>query len=578
MDSQNTCALPQNYDEKSIMKTKPSQLTIVMAQLNFVVGDIQNNAEKIIAASIQARDELKADMIVFPELALTSYPPEDLLFCEGLYEQVNSALKKIKEEIKNIAVIVGLPVRKQENRIYNKAICFYNGSILADYAKQQLPNYHVFDEKRYFTRAHQSCVFEFRGVYIGLLICEDLWYSGPIFAAKKMGAELIISINASPFNQKQSETRQNLLAARAHQTQLPIIYCNLIGGQDELVFDGGSMAMNAHSKLAVTSPYFKESLTPVVCKKNNENKIIIHSQPLLEPLTRLEKIYQALVLGTRDYLMKNNFKGALLGLSGGIDSALVLTIAADAVGAENVTAVIMPSRYTASISIEDALKQAKTLGVECLTLSIECAFEAFLKTLKPIWGDKKPNIIEENIQARIRGILLMALSNHTGKMVLTTSNKSESAVGYTTLYGDMCGGLSVIKDVNKNLVYELARYRNAISLSAIQQSQKAKDEGSIIPERVFTRAPSAELRENQTDQDSLPPYDILDEIIKLYVEKDESIAAMVKKGFDETTVKRIARLIHLNEYKRRQSAPCIRITERAFGKDRRYPITSRYNK
>jgi len=539
-------------------------LKIVIGQLNFVVGDIQNNAQRIIEASIKARDDMQADMIVFPELALTSYPPEDLLFREDLYNRVNEALKTIKAKVKNIAIIVGLPIKKQKNRIYNKAICLYNGNILANYAKQQLPNYHVFDEKRYFTRGHQPCFFEFRGIKIGLMICEDLWSGGPIHAVKKAGAELIISINASTFNKNQSRTRQNLLAVQTHQNNLPIIYCNLVGGQDELIFDGGSMAINANSKFAVTSPYFEEALTLVECKRNPDGKIIIAQQELPVPLTELEKIYKALVLGTRDYLLKNSFKGALLGLSGGIDSALVLAIAADAIGTENITAVIMPSRYTSPISIEDAESEAKTLGVEYRTLSIEPTFETLLKTLNPVFGNKEPNIVEENIQARARGILLMALSNHTNKMVLTTSNKSEIAVGYSTLYGDMCGGLAVIKDVTKQLVYELAKYRNSIS--------------PIIPERVLTRAPSAELRENQKDQDSLPPYDILDEIVKLYVEKDQSIAKIVKKGFDKTTVERIARLIHINEYKRRQSAPCLRITDRAFGKDRRYPITSRYNK
>ena len=537
-------------------------LKIVMGQLNFLVGDIKENAKLMLKKATYAKKILNADMIVFPELALTSYPPEDLLFRDGLYTKVHQALKYMQQSMpEDIAIIFGLP-EKKDHYFYNQAVCLYQKKILTTYTKQELPNYKVFDEKRYFTPKNESCIFDFKNFKIGLLICEDIWYPDPIREAKKAGAEFIININASPFNIRQAQTRKNLLSVHAHHNKLPILYVNLVGGQDELVFDGGSFVIDANATIAAQAPYFKESLLPIVLEKSSSNKISVISQWSPDTPTTHEKIYQALVLGLRDYVHKNGFKGVLLGLSGGIDSALACTIAVDALGAENVLGVLLPSQYTAEMSIDDAMSQVKALKIQNVKLSIQPMFESILATLKPVFNHKSPTTVEENIQARCRGLLLMALSNEKGLMTLTTSNKSESAVGYTTLYGDMCGGLAILKDVSKTLIYELARYRNEIS--------------PVIPERVITRPPSAELRENQKDEDSLPPYEILDQIIERYVEQDQSIDDICKAGFDRTMVKHIVKLIHQNEYKRRQSAPGIRVTQRAFGKDRRYPITARW--
>jgi NAD+ synthase (glutamine-hydrolysing) len=537
-------------------------LKIVIGQLNFLVGDIEGNAKLMLEKAAHAKEVLNADMIVFPELSLTSYPPEDLLFRDDFHVKVQQALEFMRKSMPDdIAIIFGLP-EKKDHHIYNQATCLYQKKILATYTKQELPNYKVFDEKRYFTPKQDTCIFDFKGFKIGLLICEDIWYPEPIRSAEKAGAEFVISINASPFNIRQAQTRENLLSVHAHHNKLPILYVNLVGGQDELVFDGGSFIIDADATIAAQAPYFKESLLPVVLKKSSSNKISVVAQWSPSTPTTHEKIYQALVLGLRDYVHKNGFKGVILGLSGGIDSALACAIAVDALGAENVLGVLLPSKYTAKISIDDAISEAKALKIQYKTLSIQPMFESILATLKPVFHHENPSTVEENIQARCRGILLMALSNETGLMTLTTSNKSESAVGYTTLYGDMCGGLAILKDVSKTLLYELARYRNDIS--------------PVIPERVITRPPSAELRENQKDEDSLPPYDILDQIIERYVEQDQSIEDICKAGFDRSTVKRIVKLIHQNEYKRRQSAPGVRITQRAFGKDRRYPITARW--
>jgi NAD+ synthase (glutamine-hydrolysing) len=534
-------------------------LKVVIGQLNFLVGDVLGNAKLMLEKATYAKEMLNADMIVFSELALTSYPPEDLLFRDDLYQQIHQALNMINQSMPDIAIVLGLP-EKKDHRLYNQAICLYQGQTLATYTKQELPNYKVFDEKRYFTPENKTTVFEFKNFNIGLLICEDVWYPEPIQAAKKSGADVIITINASPFNIRQAQTRENLLSVHAHHNHLPILYVNLVGGQDELVFDGGSFAINADATIAAQAPYFKESLLPIVLEKSKLKKVSIVNQWSPEAPTTHEKIYQALVLGLRDYVHKNGFKGVLLGLSGGIDSALACAIAVDALGPQNVLAVLLPSQYTADISIDDAIAEANALEIQYKTLSIQPMYESILKTLEPILQHEQPTTVEENIQARCRGILLMALSNETGLMTLTTSNKSEIAVGYTTLYGDMCGGLAILKDVSKTLLYELARYRNDIS--------------PVIPERVLKRAPSAELRENQTDEDSLPPYEILDQIIERYVEQDQSINDICKAGFDHQMVSRIVKLIHQNEYKRRQSAPGIRITQRAFGKDRRYPITA----
>ena len=538
------------------------KLTIALAQCNFLVGDIDGNADRIIAITTKYSEEKNIDLIVFPELALSGYPPEDLLFRPGFYKRCERAMSHIIKSTKDTAIIIGYPAR-DSNLLFNKAAFIYQGKIIADYAKQELPNYTVFDEKRYFTPGEKSCVVKFKNFKIGLLICEDLWHAAPIAKAKKAGAELIVSINASPFDKNQVRARENTLKKRVTETQLPIVYCNIVGGQDELVFDGGSMTINAKGNRCLQAPYFSESIvTTSVTRDTNSHIVGIEKHELPPRLSQESQIYHALTLGVHDYIAKNHFPGALVGLSGGIDSALTLAIAVDAIGANKVTAVLMPSPYTAKISIEDAIAEAKALNVNYHIIEIEPLLSAFLKALSPLFVNTSPDATEEKLQARIRGMLLMALSNKFGKIVLTTGNKSEMSVGYATLYGDMAGGFSVIKDVPKTLVYKLAHYRNAL--------------GNIIPERVFMRAPTAELKPNQTDQDKLPPYDILDSILERYIEKDEEPMQLIKAGFNEKIVNDVINMINTNEYKRRQAPIGIRLTQRAFGKDRRYPITSGY--
>ncbi|HLB56919.1 MAG TPA: NAD+ synthase [Coxiellaceae bacterium] len=531
-------------------------MKIALAQLNFLVGDIDGNADRI----IQESKKISADLIVFPELALTGYPPEDLLFRPGFYKRCQRALHRIAENIGKKNIIIGYPESNHKTH-YNKAALICDGKIIADYAKQELPNYTVFDEKRYFSAGDKSCVFELNNIKIGLVICEDLWHKNPVKQAKNDGAELIISINASPYDRKKVRERENTLKQRATENHIPIVYLNLVGGQDELVFDGGSMAVDANGDRCVQGKYYSEEIIIIDVELKNK-KIIIEPQKLPERLPQEFHIYETLKLGVRDYIRKNNFPGALIGLSGGIDSALTLAIAADAIGAEKVTAVIMPSQFTAQMSIDDAIEEAKALGIEYHIIKIDELLAQFLKTLSPIFKNAAHDSTEENLQARIRGMLLMALSNKFGKIVLTTGNKSEMSVGYATLYGDMAGGFSVIKDVPKTLVYKLAHYRNKIN--------------KVIPDRVITRAPTAELKENQTDQDKLPPYDVLDEILERYIEKDEEPTQIVNAGFNKKTVDDVVHMINANEYKRRQAPIGIRLTQRAFGKDRRYPITSGY--
>ena len=532
-------------------------ITIIAAQINPLVGDIEGNTQKIIAKLAQLATS--CDLIVFPELCLTGYPPEDLLLRPNLYTRCKLALEQLKQATAktNTALIIGYP-EKIGADCFNKAACIYKGNIIAERIKEYLPNYAVFDEKRYFTTQANTCVFTLHGINIGLLICEDIWFDAPANNAKQHGADLLIVINASPYDQGKPKQRELLLAKRAQENNISIIYVNCIGGQDELVFDGGSFAVNANGTVAAQSPHYSEHDLALAL----DSKAHIAQQPLPAELSLEAMIYNALVLGVRDYIQKNKFPGALIGLSGGIDSALTLAIAVDAIGADNVTGVLMPSRYTAAISNDDAIAQANTLGVTYKTINIEPLFHQFLNSLQPAFDNKPADTTEENLQARIRGTLLMALSNKFGAIVLTTGNKSELSVGYATLYGDMCGGFSVLKDIPKTLVYRLSRYRNTL--------------GAIIPERVITRAPTAELAENQTDQDSLPDYDTLDAIIECYIDNDMDTQAIIAKGFDEATVKHIVTLINRNEYKRRQAAPGVRISERAFGKDRRYPITSGY--
>lgn len=526
-------------------------LTLLMAQINPTVGAIEKNAEKII--QIICTHQSQHDAIVFPELALTGYPPEDLLLRAELMDRVDVALARIASHATNSHVIVGHPTR-DKGQLYNAASVFYQGKRLAHYCKQQLPNYGVFDEKRYFTPGPAApCLLTIKGYQIGLCICEDIWQPGPVEQLIDAKAELMICINASPFDQDKYQQRETLLKRHA-QRGLSIVYVNQVGGQDELVFDGQSLVLDHSGNVMARAPAFAEHVQTVTF---NDQRITSDIAPLLE---KNASIYQALVTGLRDYVEKNHFPGVLLGLSGGIDSALTLSIAVDALGASRVHAVMLPSRFTADISTMDALEQLHLLNVQHTTLPIEPAFNTLLTTLAPAFSNQKPDITEENIQARIRGLLLMALSNKTGKMVITTSNKSESAVGYATLYGDMCGGFSVLKDVLKTTVYALARYRNSIS--------------AVIPERVITRAPSAELAFNQTDQDSLPDYETLDTILCLYMEERLGPNEMIAYGLDPAVVHQTIQRIVRNEYKRHQAAPGVKITACAFDRDWRYPMTS----
>ena len=536
-------------------------LRVVMAQLNLLVGDIPGNTEKIVAAAREARDRWRADAIVFPELTVTGYPPEDLLLRPGFVGQVEPAMRRLCAEIQGITAIVGYPAATPEG-LRNSAAVIADGGIRAVYHKQCLPNYSVFDEKRYFVAGTEPLVFELKGARVGVTICEDVWQAGPARQAAKAGAQLLLNLNASPFHAGKSRLRLEILRQRAVENGLSILYTNLVGGQDELVFDGDSQVVNGRGELTQRAPLCVEGLYPVdfsvgATVEPRPGEIV--SEPAEEAA-----IYQAIVLGVRDYVNKNGFPGAVLGLSGGIDSALTLAIAVDALGSERVEAVLMPSRYTAEMSNSDAEQEARALGVKYHLMPIEPAFESFLGILQPVLAGLPLDSTEENIQARCRGVILMAISNKTGKLVLTTGNKSETAVGYSTLYGDMAGGFAPIKDVLKTMVYRLAVYRNSLS--------------PVIPQRVLDRPPSAELRPDQTDQDSLPPYDLLDAILQAYVEEDHSVEELIAAGFDRATVERVARLVIVNEYKRRQAAPGVRITPRAFGRDRRYPITSGFRR
>ncbi|WP_058481460.1 NAD+ synthase [Legionella waltersii] len=528
-----------------------SNLTVLMAQINPTVGALQLNTEKII--NIIHEHQSMHDVIVFPELAISGYPTEDLLFRKEYLEQVNKQLRLIQAAAQECFIIVGHPLW-HDDACYNSLSVFYNGQQIKEYHKQKLPNYGVFDDVRYFKPGEKNpCILEIRDHKLGLCICEDQWQTGPVQDLIHEGITSLISINASPFDYNKLDRREDILTSYAKQG-ISIIYVNQIGGQDDILFDGQSMAIDKQGKIAAIAPAFEESLSTVIINKESITGSIAPQLPQI-PL-----IYKALVCGTRDYVLKNNFPGVIIGLSGGIDSALTLAIAVDAFGPEYVHAVMMPSRYTASMSNEDALKQIESLHVQHSSISIEPVFNSMIESLKASFANKDPDTTEENIQARIRGMLLMALSNKTGKMVLTTSNKSETAVGYATLYGDMAGGFAVLKDVLKTQVYELAKYRNQLS--------------PIIPERVLTRAPSAELKPNQTDQDSLPDYAVLDAIISGYMENNLSPDELISQGFSSQDVKKVVQLIQRNEYKRRQAAPGIKISSLAFGKDWRYPITN----
>ncbi|MGB8707397.1 MAG: NAD+ synthase [Dehalococcoidia bacterium] len=573
------------------------KLRIGMSQINTTVGDFTGNTRKILEAIAAARS-LGVDLITFPELAICGYPPEDLLFKPQFIEENLKSLEKVIKQTSGLAVIVGFVDAKSD--IYNAAAIIYDGKLVSIYHKIYLPNYGVFDENRYFQAGRECPVYTMFGVGIGVNICEDIWYeAGPATVQAYAGAEVIVNISASPYHFGKENDRERMLSTRASDNVAIIVYDNLVGGQDELVFDGNSMVLNEKGQLMARGKQFEEDLIVVdldveavfrtrlhdprwrketlLLEDEPEHavKIMVSElspeapKPALPPRqTKAHSfpgdVYDALVLGTRDYITKNGFKKALIGLSGGIDSSLVAAIAADALGPSNVIGVLMPSRYSSSGSISDSELLGRNLGIKYITIPIEKVYQAYIETLAEQFRDAKPDAAEENIQARIRGNLLMALSNKFGWLVLTTGNKSEIATGYTTLYGDMAGGFAVIKDVPKTLVYELAKYRNSIT----------NDE--VIPPSIISKAPSAELRPEQKDTDSLPPYDLLDPVLTAYVEEDKSVEQIIGSGFEESMVKRAARLVDTSEYKRRQAPLGIKITPRAFGRDRRLPITNRF--
>jgi NAD+ synthase (glutamine-hydrolysing) len=535
-------------------------LKIALAQVDLAVGDVAGNTSKIIEFSARARDELQAELVVFPELSVCGYPPEDLLFHAGLRKRVEQAVTEIREAVRGIAVLIGFPEYVNDD-IHNSCAVFSDGKLLAGYRKQLLPNYRVFDEERYFTAGKEATVFRLGDIAIGLTICEDIWRPGPTATARSAGAECIISINGSPFEVETQLRREATAQARVAESQVPLLYLNMVGGQDELVFDGGSFVMNADGEICSRAPAFEESLIEVVLNAGPAG-VDIEAAAIADHLPVEQSVYRALVTGTRDYVEKHGFPGVVIGLSGGIDSALVLAIACDAIGADRVRAVMMPFRFTSTMSQEDAAKQAATLGIRYDVIPIAPMYDATVTQLQALFEGREEDVTEENIQARCRGLLLMAISNKTGRMLLTTGNKSEMAVGYATLYGDMAGGFAPIKDCSKSLVYRLARYRNTVS--------------EVIPKRVISREPSAELRADQKDSDSLPDYDVLDPILEAFIEEDLSVDEIAGLGFDRDTVIRVLEMVKMNEYKRRQAPPGVRISSRAFGRDWRYPITSGY--
>jgi len=553
-------------------------LHICIAQLNFVVGDMPGNARKIIDAAHEAHAQ-GARLLLTPELSICGYAAEDLFLRPSFIDACDDAVKTVAREtahLKDLAIVVGHPsggdTRTRSvavQRRFNMASVLRDGRVELSYAKRELPNYQVFDERRYFSPGHGAGVFEVEGVRVGLLICEDAWFEAPAQAAKDAGAELLAVINASPFHVGKGGERVARMAERARATGLPLVYAHLVGGQDEVVFDGASFALRADGTLALQAEGFKEKLVYAQAERVHSAIEFIAIEAAIALVASPEaQLWGALVLGVRDYVGKNGFPGIILGLSGGIDSALVLAIAVDALGKDRVRAVMMPSPYTADISWIDARDMAKRLDVRYDEISIVPEFEAFKASLAGEFKGMPEDTTEENIQARIRGVILMALSNKFGSIVLTTGNKSEMATGYCTLYGDMAGGFAVIKDVAKTTVFALARWRNAHDPYGTGTDP--------IPERIITRPPSAELRPDQTDQDSLPPYEVLDAIIERYMENDQAIDEIVDAGFARADVEKVVRLIRINEYKRRQAPVGIRVTHRSFGKDWRYPITSKF--
>ena len=564
------------------------KLRVSLAQINPTVGDLAGNTKKIIEYIQKAREQ-GADIVAFPEMAVTGYPPEDLLLKPGFIKDNLEALRAIQKETRGITAVVGFVDGEKE--IYNAAAVLHDGELSAVYRKMYLPNYSVFDEERYFKRGREPLIISLNGIDIGISICEDIWYAeGPVMIEAMAGAEVIININASPFYHRKWKLREEMVASRAADNSAAIAYVNAVGGQDELVFDGHSMLFDRQGNIIARGRSFEEELITVDIGKGSgvrgqgpgdktittvrrivlpeiDNKAAyptLSAHVEVSPPSLIEEVYKALVLGTRDYMAKNGFKKAIIALSGGIDSALVAAIAVEAIGKENVTTAFLPSYYTSRESREDAERVAGNLGIKLLTIHIQDTFESYLNDLKEVFSGVNPDTTEENLQARTRGNIIMALSNKFGWLVLTTGNKSEMSVGYATLYGDMAGGFAVIKDVPKTMVYELCRYINSIK------------EREIIPETVLTKAPTAELKPNQTDQDTLPPYDVLDSILKGYIEENKGIEELASLGFQVEMVRKVIRMVDSSEYKRRQAAPGIKITPRALGKDWRMPITNRY--
>ncbi|MEK9812586.1 MAG: NAD+ synthase [Bordetella sp.] len=541
-------------------------LQIAIAQINASVGDLAANAQKLHQAAAKAAGK-GADLLLTPELSLVGYPPEDLLLRSSFLRRTQQVLDELVEKSKDfpsLTYLIGYP-KETDSRVYNAALIFRNGAILGHYAKLQLPNYAVFDEQRYFQPDGAPFVLEVKGVKLGINICEDVWFSRAAAMAKAEGAQALLVMNASPFHINKQNERLEVVRANVARHKIPTAFCNLVGGQDELVFDGDSFAVDSEGHVTARAARFKEDL----CIWSFDELSHRFEGEMTQEIDADQQAYEALVLGTRDYVLKNGFHGGLVGLSGGIDSALTLAIAADALGPDQVTAVIMPSRYTAAMSVEDARTCARALGVQAQEISIESAYTAFEQGLAPSFKGLEPDLTEENLQSRIRGTYLMALSNKMGRLVLTTGNKSEMAVGYCTLYGDMVGGYAVIKDLLKTAVYRLSRLRNSRSL------QKGGPE--VIPERIITRAPTAELRFDQTDQDSLPPYDVLDDILQRFVERGESLLAIASAGHSHEVIEQVMGLLRRSEYKRWQAAPGPRISPRAFGRDWRFPLTNRFS-
>ena len=538
------------------------RISVGIIQENPIVGDIEGNLNLAISAIEDLSSNGSPDIFLFSEMFITGYPPEDLILRDDLLKYAYDAVKKLSEVKPESFVVIGYP-KKEGDLIYNCAGVLRNHSIITEYKKQELPNYEVFDEKRYFEPGSSPGIFEVSGLRVALSVCEDIWHEKVIKQAYDNKADLILNINASPYHLKKIENRKELLINHSSKYSLPIVYANQIGGQDELVFDGTSMAIDGRGKQVIQLAKFKKDLKTIIFE-DKEGCLEAHSEMIIPDENELEEVYQALVVGARDYIEKNKFPGAIIGSSGGIDSALTAAIAADAIGADKVRTFIMPFEYTSDMSIEDAAELANNLGIKHSTIPIGQIYDSFSCSLEDEFSGKEKDITEENLQSRCRGVILMALSNKSGDLVLTTGNKSETAVGYSTLYGDTAGGFCVLKDVPKTMVYELSKYRNTIS--------------KVIPERIIERPPSAELAPDQKDSDSLPDYDVLDKIIELYVEQDKSKEEIANIGVDKKIVDRVIRLIDLSEYKRRQAPLGVKITSRGFGKDRRYPITNKFLK